>query len=303
MNGFLLPSGKMVKIAPEKMPYFDAFGKTKGNLADPATHWHLLVETNLYEDKTIKAGYPAWTDKLQAKPAKDKHFKPGKDIIDARTLWTVPASYVKDATGGDPFKPGIALYIDPRNFEDEKGNLFLINNAGTITVNEEFYSKHGAIKVIPNSIVVVECLQETGKEGKVHETGLIVKAENLEVPSWKGNGFNLYNAPEDELVRPIAYGDFLGSERRYVCGYFKPSDTLGVFELVIPTKSELMTILSRNVAVAAANLEAGVFKELPPKVLKELADIVYKAVAEYEEKTQERGSREVKGFIAEILNR
>ena len=208
----LLPSGQAVTVRrpySQGATYLDAFKETKGNLPGNLTHKYLLVDTDLYEQ--VKSGYSGWAREVLAKPENGQHFQKGIDIKDAKTGWTIPASYVKDATGGDPYKPGIGLFIDLASFDENKG-----------------------VVLIPKSTVVVENLQESGEAGKVDEkTGLIVKVKDFGALEWAEKGWNFY--PETESARPLARGygpDLYYFNWRLVVGYLLPSAGLGMLELV-----------------------------------------------------------------------
>ncbi|MDO8339076.1 MAG: hypothetical protein Q7T16_00285 [Candidatus Burarchaeum sp.] len=315
-SGILLPSQQVARVnTPSKngMTYLDAFGTTGGRLPGNLDHKYLLVDRMHDPDvrEQVSGGYAAWAEEIIAKAADGKHLKKGIDVKDAKTGWGVAASEVQKATGGDPYTLGSVLFIDPINFEDKNGNLLLIDNAGTRKVNPKFDGRNG-VWVLAKTLVVVEKIQKSGKEGHFHkETGLIVKVKNPDIPEprkpkpTKGaaamrDNYNKFFPPEQKnqgifyypdaesvrtLVRTIGF-DSLGDGRtreyyideenkRSVDGSRLPSSRLGVFELV----AQLVPVQLNELASTAQTEIAGLPKTIRsalPASLQTLIDAIAK---------------------------
>lgn len=257
----ILPSGRAVVVRrpyPNGVGYLAAFGETKGNM--PSTRDLYYLATSTY----LRDALPCWDKKILATPEQDRRFKKGADIKDARTGWTVPSEYVEKATGGEPYRRGVGLHIEPLNFEDKNGKLLLLDSpAGAIDVNKKFDSENRVV-IIPNSIVVVERLQKSGERGKVDETALILKVKDAYELEWKDQGRVFY--PRVESVRPLFRGDDrYYDDRRFVYGD-RLDDRLGVLEFVEQLTLEQLKELGNKAKTAVENLAAGIRSMLPASV-------------------------------------
>ena len=93
---------------------------------------HLLLDDYLKSDdrERLKGLYPAWAREIlvfrnrsrRTPLTKRDVFKKGKDIVDSRTRWTLPASYVPEEAIGEA---GICLFIDPADVRREGGKIIV----------------------------------------------------------------------------------------------------------------------------------------------------------------------------------
>ncbi len=174
-----------------------------------------------------------WSRMWLATPEKGEHFQKGKDIKDTITGHILPASELKNATGGEIDKPGIGIYIDPADFYDKDGHRCL---DPSVDVNKTFDSGEGVV-VISKSTFVVENLRESGKLGKVeYRTGLIVEGVNDYAAVLRHDYIRaIYPDLAGESNRPLAFGDYGpyigGVWENVINGHVQPSVSLAVFRL------------------------------------------------------------------------
>jgi hypothetical protein len=171
MDFVQLSSGQKARVASrDGLTYAEAFKAINGRIPSNLQHSEILFKLKA---KGVEDGYPGWAREFCGKPAIGKQFERGKDVVDADTRHVLPESFLKNAKGGDPYAPGIGIFVDPAGFEE---------------------SARGTV-VIPKSIVVVANIQTNGKLGKVDkETGLIVRANDDEMSKleWASKGMLTY---------------------------------------------------------------------------------------------------------------
>lgn len=215
------------KIIPtgELTGYLEARRSTKnrGGLPPNRLHTHYLVETNKW--KQLPGYYTAWANEILAHPEKDGQFQKGRDVVDSKNGWTVPAYYLQKAHEEKEVfgRAGVGLAITPEDIPKEGGKRI----------------------VHPKSIVVLHGLpQESGGKGKADETTgipLQVSEELWNQLSDKEKAW-LYRIA-GVGVGPVLRNDCVFSGRRNVYANGSPDYAFGVayvgLEEATPKKLQL----------------------------------------------------------------
>jgi len=133
------------KIVPLgcKAGYLEArrMAKERGmKLASHVLHDDILVRTDGW--KNVAGLYPAWARELVVHPEKDGAFAKGKDVVDSKTCWCLPAKYLTDPrfVNADVFRKGVGLFVDPEDVKVERNKVIVI--PASIIVLHPFIQNH-----------------------------------------------------------------------------------------------------------------------------------------------------------------
>jgi hypothetical protein len=174
-------------------------------LPSNALHDDYLVYSQKWKTLDKQGYYPAWAREILAYPEKDGIFTSGRDIVDSKTKWVIPANYVPQIAFGIK---GVGLFIDPEIVRKENGRMI----------------------VHPNSIVVLNgLLQKDGRVGKVYpatrvpleiDARLLAKLPDKEKRwFWRISGVG---------VRPVARDYYFLVNRRSILCDCDPGSGFGV---------------------------------------------------------------------------
>ncbi len=175
------------------------------HLPSNVLHDDYLVHSEKWEPLKERNYYSAWAREILAYPEEDGVFVQGKDIVDSKTGWTLPASYIPPNAIGEK---GIGLFIDPGMIHEESRNI-IIN---------------------PKTIIVLHGLLQDGTVGKVDErTRIPLQTEVLLLGQLSDEEKRSFYRISGVGVRPLARGgnNDLGG-KRYILANLRPSEALGV---------------------------------------------------------------------------
>ncbi len=221
--------------------YFDARRRVadKGmKLASNVLHDDYLV--GIHEWKGIHRwsdmeDYPAWAREIIVHPEKNGKFRKGADVVDSKTGWVLPRSYLTNPKfiNNDVFmksfnrRMDLGLIAQDLRRVDPRDLIFL-ERVGLFIDPEDFDTKNKSrIVVIPASIVLLyPFIQENVEMGKVDEITRIPLAlapENEQEKRWL---FRIDGAG----VRPLVRGRHLWGDDngRIIDSDYRPTCRLGV---------------------------------------------------------------------------
>ncbi|MDO8339078.1 MAG: hypothetical protein Q7T16_00295 [Candidatus Burarchaeum sp.] len=305
----VLPSGHAFINCHRRVPYFVGFKETNGRMPSTRDLYDIevlndrLFDNLCYADKlslkndempdSAKGLYfkgtrgddlHAWGRMWIATPEKGQRFHERQDITDAKTGNVLLSSELKNALGGDPFKPGVSLHIDPADFEDINGRRLITSDPGS------FNSNRGVL-VIPKSITVVEKNLQKHGQGKVDGSGLVVKYTLRERMRVDANGdcinninmngkyernFCYFNSDAESLNPLIRRHSLKSSYDGFIhTDLFSspPSESHWLFELVTQLTLEQLKNLADAAKIAMKNLASGVREKIPFEVASLIAAI------------------------------
>ncbi len=171
-------------------------------------HDDYLVYSQKWKILDEQGYYPAWAREILAYPAKDGIFEPGKDIVDSKTRWVIPASEVPQGAFGIK---GVGLFIDPEDVCKENGRIIVHPKVnGIIILNGLIQKNDEAGKVDPTTRVPLEV-----------DSKLLSKLPDKEKRwFWRISGMG---------VRPVARGYYLSYGRDVdFCCNSGPGSAFGV---------------------------------------------------------------------------
>lgn len=126
-------------------------------------HDDYLVRTNRW--KELEEIYPPRVREILVHPARNGKFAKGKDVVDCKTGWCLPANYLADPryVNADVFRKGTGLFVDPEDVRKEGGRIVVI--PALISVLYPFIQKNGTCgKVDEATRVPLAVKPQTGEK-------------------------------------------------------------------------------------------------------------------------------------------
>ena len=169
---------------------------------------HRLLDEGIM-NRTVR--YVVQAREFTAYPASGKVFKKNEDIVDPKTKDRLPWESVKDL---DIFRPGVGLFVDPKDFDTHK--------------------KTGGIVLLPASIIVLDDFIQIGNKwvrGKPDEKTMVPLTVSEELwNSLSDEERRWFYRVSQQGVRPLVrYDDvFYDYDWRYVNAYGRPHFVHGV---------------------------------------------------------------------------